>query len=87
MTKKSYADICLERAEKASPGPWDESLASEAWLANSINNSKFCRHARTDVPELAKKLNKACRVLRDKYYTDLEREVLAEELEADLEEK
>lgn len=56
---QTYADICLERVEKAPntyrlDGPRD-------YVRESSN---FYHHARTDVPELARRLKKACELLR-----------------------
>lgn len=61
---KSYADQCLDRAERATPGPWKNEPASQPWLRNRTNNAEFCRHARTDVPELARRLKKAIDALQ-----------------------
>jgi hypothetical protein len=43
-TQKTYADVCLERAERMSEG----------------EDAEFIAHARTDVPELARRLKMAC---------------------------
>ena len=86
--KKTFADICLERAEKATVGPWTHSstchqvnhVYSEhqgfivSDLVGSIAkirsgryefqklNGEFIAHARTDVPELARRLNKSIEI-------------------------
>lgn len=78
MTKPTYADTCLERAEKATEGPWN--LVRGKWVCCEIipagetsdsiaeyylpKNGDFIAHARTDVPELARRLKLACDALR-----------------------
>jgi hypothetical protein len=102
MSKKTYADECLERAEKATIGPWiydlgngevetsehrvticnragnlerkqdvehrygDEIPLEVIKLLQADNNDdmEFIAHARTDVPELARRLNEAIRLLK-----------------------
>lgn len=85
--KKIYSDICLQRAEKASVGPWiteekiwsnqrsddvyfkykivlngeKKKIINDASLDKA--DSEFVAHARTDVPELARRLKKACEEL------------------------
>lgn len=105
---QSYADLCIERAGKASEGPWkhesfqsgseyvgmrnalpgrpfnpDHSdangyMGAHMFLYNAPkfkesyellkveknNNAEFIAHARTDVPELARRLKSACDALR-----------------------
>lgn len=70
--KKTYADECIERAVKATEGPW-EYILDENWIdSNSglvvnpscgnldkghrITNGEFIAHSRVDVPELARRL-------------------------------
>ncbi len=70
----TYADECLERADKATPGPWHTGHISERFsdeadiegrnlecIADEVrdDNRRFIIHARTDVPELARRLKKA----------------------------
>jgi len=79
---KSYADICIERANVATEGPWFQfSSAHEGEPCNYIEsdngcvttvftgfeNAKFIAHARTDVPELAKRLKLACEIIKELY--------------------
>lgn len=111
MTKPNYIDQCLERAEKATEGPWKQignEVVSKNHEANIkcygialnqqlVNNSDFIAHARTDVPELARRLKRACLRLREKADTYSHRGAnvqhhlwdelreLADELEAPLE--
>ena len=101
MDKKTYADRCLERAEKAPEGPWvyDKGVIftktnpfflqtltrerpGDPWEMNEA--SYFIANARQDVPELVRRLKKACAYLRKSSYTNL-RDV-ADELETPLEE-
>jgi hypothetical protein len=69
---RTYADICLESAEKATNGPWIE---KNDWYiekpngirlaeAYDVRNIQFIAHARTDVPELSRRLKRACDALR-----------------------
>jgi hypothetical protein len=58
---KTYADQCLERAEKATEGPW--SPLSDL-IVGCMDDSEFIAHARTDVTELARRLKEACDYLR-----------------------
>ncbi len=113
MKKKTYADICLERAERATEGPWDVTSDLPSWAVASLkaqtdvvgtlnrayripfrknlgcelNDAEFIAHARTDVPELARRLTEACRILRltshNKGFSGLKD--LADELEKDIE--
>jgi hypothetical protein len=76
---KSYADTCLERAEKASPGCWDKEPRNSNYstqvvikkgrlaVANcyTTEDIEFIAHARTDVETLARRLKRACERLRD----------------------
>lgn len=78
---KTYADTCLERAEKATEGPWHTGHLSEVrfdhadidsatgeTIAEDVfgtYNRVFIAHSRTDVPELARRLKVACELLRD----------------------
>ncbi len=75
----SFAKRCLERAEKASPGPWrighmnevypfaDVDDANGVSIAEevSMNDAVFIAHSRVLVVELAMRLEKACKALRD----------------------
>ena len=87
--KKTYADECLERAEKATEGPWTATSDWEAWAVASLNahtdvvgtlsrayripsrkhlgcelrDADFIANARTDVPELARRLKRAIDLL------------------------
>jgi hypothetical protein len=72
---KSYADTCLERAEKATSGPWEvNSKYDQIWNPSTQEfigtedadcpATQFIVHARADVPELARRLKKACEELR-----------------------
>lgn len=97
----TYADECLERAEKATYGPWVSVTCSNNLMAirdagglyvhsgyfNFITDAEFTAAARTDVPELARRLKKACELLRqfmmDEHSTRDYSEV--DELEAPLE--
>lgn len=106
---KSYADECLERADKATEGPWTmagitiERLEIASYgrgpcgvihiaSMNSRNvssretDAEFIAHARSDVPELARRLKKACEYLRACGYM-VGNKYAAEELEAPLGEK
>lgn len=112
MSKKSYADQCLERAEKATVGPWKstwredenrnkkqiESTSSIVFGKSFIlpHDAEFISHARTDVPELARRLKKACEALAKIAYWKSDANVccfpedcygLIDELEAPLENK
>ena len=107
--KKTYLDECLERASKATEGPWEDHnwdmmerphvVAHSLWNGkDSCNghfdvpctpeNTEFIAHARTDVPELAKRLKKASHFLLDYIRGPCPRSVeiefieLAKELEA-----
>jgi hypothetical protein len=115
---KTYADECLERASKATEGPWtrefiyirskDFPVADTAdrceadiatvrgWghlqykgekIAIEIQdaNGEFIAHSRTDVVELARRLNRACEMLRDNDDGTGIQIKLADELEASLE--
>jgi hypothetical protein len=92
---KSYADQCLERAEKATEGPfygrieeiyvgayrktvwaiyrgsWErdgyQNKAPIAWFENHGDAISFLR---TDVPELARRLKKACEFIIGAGYYD-----------------
>lgn len=112
---KTYADLCLERAAKATEGPWkyqfvddcmgmarslscnneDVDVDSEFWIWEqlyggddtrdsvklTLETAQFIVHSRSDVPELARRLKKACDFLR---YVDGTTIVIkfADELEA-----
>lgn len=97
---KPYADTCLERADKATEGPWStleeenevhaikfvdnggDPLHIAQWI-NEPENAEFIAYARTDVPELAKRLKRALEALRrPNDYGNYMREKLIEELEA-----
>lgn len=99
---KSYADECLERAKKATEGPWStleegdevhaisfvEACGDPLHIALSTHteyDADFISHARTDVPELARRLKRACETLRG-YDIHLFNQIL-DELEAPLEKK
>lgn len=112
--KKTYADECLERAERATKEPWIKWKGHYEIVAgkvtentrgclrgkykpicemddlgtNKMNNTKFIAHARTDVPELARRLKKACQILRDIHphfsFASKTMNDLADELEAPL---
>lgn len=113
---KTYADTCLERASKATEGPWvwatlrqsgqwtycpalitaadpirDVIEADSYTLSLLVTDAEFIAHSRTDVPELARRLNRACETLRAMHFKNLSPnsrfDVLADELEAPLEEK
>lgn len=58
MKSKPYADTCLERASMATEGPW------KVITCKSLEDADFICEARTDVPELARRLKKACEALR-----------------------
>jgi hypothetical protein len=74
---KTYADQCLERAEKATEAPWRSydifgpdygevygpNVATEKLILGSAADAEFIAHARTDVPELASRLNYVCAIL------------------------
>lgn len=75
---KTYADTCIERAEKAPSGPWRDDKGTlfmpsgECFYLRCLpfdstyqNIMQLIAHARTDVPELARRLQRACEVLRD----------------------
>lgn len=70
---KSYADTCLERAEKAN----NLNLASipREFLKAQIDSA-------ADVPELARRLKKACNLLGALKCSHWDTEWLADELEA-----
>jgi hypothetical protein len=90
--KQSYPDICLERAEKATEGPWKlnwgNSCITDSTNSESIIFDENCRKpdaefiaaARTDVPELVRRLKKACVMLN-------QIGIPTDELEAPLEKK
>lgn len=61
MVKKTYAEQCLERAEKATEVLWkfDRSVARPL----SVDIQKPCSCG-TDVPELARRLQKAIEFLK-----------------------
>ena len=81
---KTYADLCLERALKATEGPWKTYKCSysngeacgidplggfdysmdECHHPLSTENADFMSNARTDVPELARRLKIACEELK-----------------------
>ncbi len=73
---KTYADQCLERAEKATKGPWK---AGHSY--HFEKNAEFIAHSRTDVPELARRLKKACDLLGALKCGHYDTEWLADELE------
>lgn len=88
---KTYPDESLERAEKATEGPWEAScdtvsVPDQVICYTHNNDEEFIAHARTDVPELARRLKRACDFLRfvDGTTTAIN---MAKELEAPLEGK
>lgn len=80
MEKRNYITECLERAEKATEGPWAINhkygqvwapksqlfISTETKITDTDYDDEviFIAHARTDVPELARRLKKACEYLR-----------------------
>ena len=78
MTTKTYAQQCLERAEKATPGPWHIGHMNESYPFADVDDSEgmsigeeihldsatFIAHSRTDVVELAKRLERAINIVR-----------------------
>lgn len=75
----NYIDDCLERAQKATPGPWQQFSntvegtscnyieSDRGWVTTvftGFKNADFIAHARTDVEELAKRLKKAIEACR-----------------------
>jgi hypothetical protein len=118
MSKKTFADICIDRSERATDGPWEAISDLPSWAVASlsaqtdvvstvnrkyrvpyrtnlgcdINDADFIAQARTDVPELARRLQKAINKLREvdmelsagNYYVehDGSHRRLADELEA-----
>jgi len=69
MTTKTYAQQCLERAEKATPGPWhighmNESEGMSIGEEIHLDSATFIAHSRTDVVELAKRLERAINIVR-----------------------
>lgn len=82
---KTYADSCLERAEKATPGTWTIDFKEPNWFGIESDkdsgdwvvcgdesefprptkvNAEFIAHSRQMVPELAKRLKRACEFIR-----------------------
>ncbi len=75
---KTYADNCLERAEKATKGPWHIGHINEDFsyfmdvdspegrIAEEVHDTEayFIVAARTSVPELARRLKRACSIIR-----------------------
>jgi hypothetical protein len=108
--KKTYADVCLERAENATPGPWipqekiwSNQYADDVYFKYKIvvnkdkekivgdertddSNAEFIASSRSDVPELAKRLKRACEILREIHahfsFASKTMNDLADELEA-----
>lgn len=76
---KTYADMCLERASKATEGPWGtvtydglNVIAKNNGLVCEVNrqfipNARFIAHSRTDVVELATRLKRACEIIHDEF--------------------
>ena len=101
MSKKTYAQTCIELAEKATPGPWKTycddgiqdaknddvvgySIPYKQLGMQTVGNTEFIAASRQTVPELAKRLEKACILLREIYTLSIhpaEAQRLAEELE------
>lgn len=85
---KTYAQICLERAEKHTgpclinevPKTWSQYNKCAICLEREID---FKNTSRTDVVELAKRLDKACAFLRS--YNNMFGEACAQQLERPLE--
>jgi hypothetical protein len=80
---KTYAEVCLERASKATLGPMEVSPGNEIvtkWKSLEHNahiqvasfdltkqgglDAEFYTAARSDVPELGRRLKKACFILQ-----------------------
>lgn len=59
--KKTFPEICLERAEKASPGPWEPMHCDYA--LGGFADDKFIARARDDVPELCRRLERAIQTI------------------------
>lgn len=108
----NYIEECLDRAEKATEGPWEAqvslSIQTEKEMEKKRNRvasvrgitvwgkysaisckdeAEFIAHSRTDVPELCRRLKKACEWLRKVQagQTLWNFDKIAEELEATLE--
>ena len=75
MTSITYADLCIERAEKATEEPWVGNLLgiyskpTKSWVTGddivmNDNDFEFITHARIDVPKLARRLKKAIDMLK-----------------------
>lgn len=102
---KTFAQTCKERAEKATEGPWhighvDEDSGSVEIdsvhgrliaLVEERQNQSFICNSREDVPELCRRLERACTELRlanaviqqtDCYNTFQRLNKVADELEA-----
>lgn len=103
MSNKTYADECLERSEKATSGPWEQigggavstriTTPDEVITVRNTNkpfeDGQFIASARTDVPELAKRLNRAITALKEAAFL-LDNDnllMLADELDEPLEKK
>lgn len=97
MTKSnlSYADQCLQRAEKATEGPWTcsdigsihspsgkpiQTGGPECESETCYANALHIAHGRTDVPELARRLKEAIEALRSECSYDFDQ--IADRLEA-----
>jgi hypothetical protein len=103
IMKKTYADICIERADKASKEPWKQYQNGDApWpdgiqdrdgnevIGSTISyeqtgvylkeNAEFIAKARSDVPELARRLKRAVNYMRK--LNDPVCNKIADELEA-----
>lgn len=94
MKKKTYAEVCIERAKLANEGPWTAAACGDdyrkvvggsGWaivIDVSPMDADFIAASRTDVPELAKRLQRACDELRtySKYVYGID-SMLADELE------
>lgn len=91
---KTYAEVCIERAEKATEGPWHIGYVHEDETADidgpnlepiaeevMPENCSFIVNARKDVPELARRLKAACEYLRAIDYR-IGKICVADELEA-----
>ena len=90
--KKTYANQCLERASRATQGPWQchdlaptllEMPKKKPIRINDWVDAEFIANSRTDVVELAMRLNKACELLREislPPYNDSDLESLLETL-------
>lgn len=75
----TLAEYALKLSNKASQGPWliehhkgagnifrlDNPTSASEFIATMESNKEFISASRTLVPELARRLQKACRILRN----------------------